>query len=453
MKKNQTLLKGGTIVTHLGFLRADILIEGKLIIKIAENISANPADAVIIKCYGMLIFPGLIDGQVHFRDELQDYKATIFSETRAAAAGGVTSYIEQPNTNPAVTTIARLYERLKLAKQTSLINYSCNLGATNENLPELQLAIEMHRDRIPGIKVFMGSSTGNMLVDNRSVLEGIFKLGKLVITHCEDEKMIKFNENLYAEKDEILMSDHPLIRPMEACLKSSSLAFSLAKEFGTHLLIYHISTAEELKLFDFATPIMEKRIFMELCVHHPWFNADDYERLGSWIKCNPAIKDARHQQALLKALVDTDVINTDHAPHTVEEKALPYFKCPSGLPLVQHRLDMLCEWQRKGYMTYPQIAEKTSRNQAYIFGIRDRGEIKEGYYADIAIYDPRIKWNVGKKNIHYKCGWSPLEGHSFKGKVMMTIVNGTIVYHDDVTEVSPLFPSFESPAMELVFSR
>lgn len=414
----------------------DIYIKNGRIEQIAENINLRSDSKYReINAHGLHILPGLIDDQVHFREPGLTHKATIASESRAAIAGGITSFIEQPNTKPPATTIDLLNEKLAIASKTSYANYGFNLGATNDNLEELQHAVDDYSPLFAGVKIFMGSSTGNMLVDKRETLEGIFKLNKLAITHCEDEETILRNTQRYKDiyGDAIPIHLHPVIRSEEACFKSSSFAVELAKQLGTRLHVYHISTEEELALFSNTLPLVDKLITAEACIHHLWFDSRDYEIYGSHIKWNPAVKDERHKLALRKAVVDDvlDVIATDHAPHTFEEKTLPYTSCPSGAPLVQHALHAAIKMFGKDKL--PFLIQKMCHNPAILFGIQERGYIREGYYADLVLVDLNATpWIVEKPNILYKCGWSPLEGEEFKTRVVMTIINGNIAYDDRI---------------------
>lgn len=441
--KQRTLFKGGWIVLPDNTFFGDILITDDRITQIGTSISVE-GKYTEINCDDMIIFPGLIDDQVHFREPGLMHKATLYSESRAAVAGGTTSFIDQPNVKPPTSTIALLQKKIESATRSSVANFGFNLGALNDNIDDLRFAVEKHSRIFPAIKVFMGSSTGNILVDNPKVLEEIFKLDKLIITHCEDEDTVHRNEEIYVKKygENVPVKYHPLIRSVEACLKSSRLAVGLAQKHNSRLHVYHITTADELVLFKNDIPIEKKRITAEVCVHHLWFSADDYERLGSQIRCNPAIKDKKHKAMLLDAVIGNwiDVIATDHAPHTWEEKQNPYFSCPSGVPLVQHNLMALYEMHIKDpRLTLSKITEKASKNPATLLRIKDRGELAEGYYADIVIFDPNTPYTVTKENIRYKCGWSPFEGHTFPGSVKSTYVNGVLTYHDG--KVQSCFPN------------
>ncbi len=427
---SKTLLVNGTIVNEGRISAADILIEGDRIAKIDSGLPASSAD-IVIDVSGCHVLPGLIDDQVHFREPGLTHKATIASESLAAVCGGVTSYMEMPNTSPPTTTVESLAEKRARAQGRSHANFAFYLGATNDNLEEIK---RVSLDDACGIKVFMGASTGNMLVDDVAALEGIFAEATLpVATHCEDSPTIWENEAKFRERygDDVPMKCHPLIRSAEACYKSSSLAVGLAKRFGTRLHVLHLTTERELDLFEVG-PIEDKHITAEVCVHHLWFDESSYDALGARIKCNPAIKRREDREALLAAVRDDrlDVIATDHAPHTLEEKQQSYFSAPAGLPLVQHSLQMLLEHYRCGRLTLEQIVRKAAHNPARLFGVRDRGFLREGYYADIAVVDLERPETVTSQNVRYKCGWSPLEGVELGASVVMTLVNGTVVVRD-----------------------
>ena len=389
-----------------------------------------PAGTTIIDAAGLLLLPGVIDDQVHFREPGLTHKGSIFTESRAAVAGGITSFMDMPNTNPQTVTIEALDEKYRLGAENSLINYSFLIGATNDNLSEVMKADPA---QVCGIKVFMGSSTGNMLVDNEKALRELFRRAHMPVSaHCEDEPTVRRNSEIQRKifGDNIPVSLHPVIRSREACFISSSHAINLAKEYNTRLHIFHLSTADEMKLFSNEKPLSEKRITGEVCVHHLWFDDSDYETLGTRIKWNPAIKTKFDREALIDGVNSDriDVIATDHAPHTLEEKSNSYFKAPSGGPLVQHSLVIMLElWHRK-VISLEKIVEKMCHNPAILFNIRERGFLREGYKADLCIVDPENEWSVSKDNILYKCGWSPFEGTTFRSKVVKTIVNGTIVY-------------------------
>ncbi|MBI1838616.1 MAG: dihydroorotase [Flavobacteriia bacterium] len=426
------LLKGGTIVNEGKQIVADILIRNNRIEKIVSSIS-NEANATEINVEGKLIFPGCIDDQVHFREPGLIHKATIYSESKAAVAGGITSFMEMPNTVPNTLNQALLEDKYQIASRSSVANYSFFMGASNDNIEEV---LKTNRRNVCGIKVFMGSSTGNMLVDNEFTLNNLFsKVSPMLIaTHCEDEATIQKNTAYYKEiyGEDIPVECHPLIRNAEACYLSSSMAVNLAKKHGTRLHILHISTEKELALFDNSVNLSEKLITAEACVHHLWFSADDYKEKGNWIKWNPAVKLASDREAIWQAVLDNriDVIATDHAPHTIEEKSQPYSKAPSGGPLVQHALLAMLQKVKEGKITYEKVVEKMAHNPAVLFQIEDRGFIREGYFADLVIIDPGSSERVSKDNILYQCGWSPFEGIEFNHVIDKTFVNGNLVYSE-----------------------
>ena len=424
------LIRNAKIVNEGVVFEGDILIENEFIKEIAPQISLKSSDCVIIDAEGSYVMPGAIDDQVHFREPGLTHKGTIETESRAAVAGGITSFIEQPNTVPNAVTQELLEDKYQIASQTSYANYSFMMGGTNDNLEEV---LKTNPRNVAGIKLFLGSSTGNMLVDNPEVLEKIFSSTKMLIAvHCEDEATIKANTQKYKEEygDDIPMKYHHLIRSAEACYLSSSKAIELAKKTGARLHVFHLSTAKEMDLFTNKIPLEEKQITAEVCVHHLWFTDADYDAKGSLIKWNPAVKTQEDKDALWKALLDDriDVIATDHAPHTLEEKINPYMTCPSGGPLVQHAVVAMFEAHHQGKISVEKIVEKMCHNPAKIFKIEKRGFIKEGYYADIAIVNAYLPWNVKKENILYKCGWSPFEGYNFKSRVTHTFVNGKLVF-------------------------
>ena len=426
------LIRNAKIVNEGAIFEGDILIENEFIKEIAEKISPKSSDCVIIDAEGSYVMPGAIDDQVHFREPGLTHKGSIETESRAAVAGGITSFIEQPNTVPNAVTQELLEDKYQIASQKSYANYSFMMGGTNDNLEEV---LKTNPRNVAGIKLFLGSSTGNMLVDNPEVLEKIFSSTKMLIAvHCEDEATIKANTEKYREEfgDDIPMKYHHLIRSAEACYLSSSKAIELAKKTGARLHVFHLSTAKEMELFTNKIPLEQKQITAEVCVHHLWFTDADYETKGSLIKWNPAVKTQEDKEALWKALLDDriDVIATDHAPHTLEEKINPYMTCPSGGPLVQHAVVAMFEAHHQGKISVEKIVEKMCHNPAKIFKIEKRGFIKEGYYADIAIVNAYLPWNVKKENILYKCGWSPFEGYNFKSRVTHTFVNGKLVYHN-----------------------
>ncbi len=425
------LIKNGKIVNEGNTFTGDILIQNGFIAKIGKDIM--PLEGVkVIDAAGNYVVPGMIDDQVHFREPGLTHKADIASESKAAAAGGITSFIEQPNTVPNAVTQELLEQKYQIAARSSVTNYSFMMGGTNDNLEEL---LKTNPRNVAGIKLFLGSSTGNMLVDNPEVLEKIFSNVKLLIAvHAEDEDTIRHNLTVYKEKygENIPVQYHPLIRSEEACYLSSSKAIELAEKTGARLHVFHVSTARETALFRNDIPLKDKKITAEVCVHHLWFTDKDYEAKGNLIKWNPAVKTEKDREGLWKALLDgrIDVIATDHAPHTLEEKSKPYTQAPSGGPLVQHALTALFEACKKGKITVEQIVEKTAHNPAILFQVEKRGFIKEGYHADIVIVNPEEPWKVEKENILYKCGWSPFEGEEFSAKVTHTFVNGNLVYQD-----------------------
>ena len=431
MKMKKTLLKNVNIVNEGKVFKGDVLIEGKFISKISES-EINIVVDVIIDGTNQYLFPGCIDDQVHFREPGLTHKGEIYTEAKAAVAGGVTSYMEMPNTVPNVFTQELLEDKYKRASEVSLANYSFFMGASNDNLEEV---LKTNSKNVCGVKLFMGSSTGNMLGDRKETLEGLFSKCKMLIaTHCEDEATVKHNMQLYKDKfgEDIPVECHPLIRNEEACYKSSSLAVELAKKYNTRLHVLHISTAKEIELFDNNIPLKEKRITAEACIHHLWFSEEDYKTKGNFIKWNPAVKKVSDRDAILKAVLDNkiDVIATDHAPHTIEEKEQSYFKAPSGGPLVQHSLIAMIEMHKQGKITLEKIAEKMAHAVADCFQIEKRGYIREGYFADLVLVDLNTSETVDKSNILYKCGWSPFEGVTFHSKVKYTFVSGHLVYEN-----------------------
>lgn len=429
MRKGTILIKGGTIVNRGKRFAGDIFVKDGFIEAIGPSLDRR-ADREI-NAEGCLLLPGIIDDQVHFREPGLTHKANIKTESRAAVAGGTTSFMEMPNTKPAALTQELLQAKYDKAAQVSPANYSFYMGASNDNRDQ---ALRTDPKTVCGLKIFMGSSTGNMLVDDREVLDALFANCPLLIaTHCEDEATIRGNAAAAKKRygNNIPVTEHPNIRSAEGCLKSSTLAVELAKKHNTRLHILHISTEDEIALFRNDIPLEEKRITAEVCVHHLTFNADDYLRLGNKIKCNPAIKAEHHRKTLLPALLDNyfDVIATDHAPHTAEEKAQSdYFKAPGGLPLVQHSLDMMMRMVQNGDITLERVIEKMCHAPAVCFEIDRRGYLDEGMFADIIIYDPQQIWTVAQDNIFYKVGWSPLEGETFNGRVRQTIVSGHLAY-------------------------
>lgn len=430
MKK--TLIKNARVVNEGEIKKRDVLIDGDIILKISKSINVNATDVNIIEADNNYLIPGLIDDQVHFREPGLTHKATIETESKAAVAGGITSFIEMPNTVPQSTTIAKLEEKFLIAKNTSWANYSFMFGGTNDNLNEI---LKVDPKNVAGLKLFLGSSTGNMLVDNPEVLEEIFKKTDLLISvHCEDEKTIKDNLEIYLDKygDDIPIEMHPKIRNEEACYISSSKAIELAKKTGARLHVFHLSTKKETNLFSNDKPLSEKKITAEVCVHHLWFSEEDYKTKGTRIKWNPAVKSKKDRDGLWEALLDDriDVIATDHAPHTIEEKRNKYTQAPSGGPLVQHALVALLEMYHNGKISLEKIVEKACHNPAILFQIKERGYIREGYKADLVLVDLKNPWTVHKENILYKCQWSPFEGTTFKSKVTHTFVNGILTYEN-----------------------
>lgn len=428
----KTLIKNARIVNEGEVKEGDVLIENGRISHVDRHISPKNGDVRVIDAHGMYLIPGVIDDQVHFREPGLTHKAEIQTEARAAVAGGITSYIEQPNTVPQATTVELVEKKYERAAQVSLANFGFNMGATNDNVEEL---LRVDKTRIPGVKIFMGSSTGNMLVDDLKALERIFsEVDNQLITHCEDEETIRRNLAKYKEEygDDIPMRYHPIIRSEEACLLSSRTAVDLAKKHNSRLHVYHISTGIETELFDNSIPLEQKRITSEACIHHLWFNDTHYDEKGSLIKWNPAVKTEADRLKIWEALLDDriDVIATDHAPHTLEEKNSPYTSAPSGGPLVQHALVALMEFVHNGTMTMEKMVEKACHNPAILFNIKERGFIREGYHADLVLVDPARPWTVTNDNVLSKCGWSPFEGTTFKARVSHTFVNGNLVYRN-----------------------
>ncbi|WP_175635705.1 dihydroorotase [Pedobacter ghigonis] len=425
---NTYLIKAATIVNEGQKIVADVLIKDGFIAKIGQNLSAHGAQE--INAEGQYLLPGMIDDQVHFREPGLTHKADIFTESMAAVAGGITSFMEMPNTVPNTLTQELLTDKYNIAAQTSLANYSFYMGASNDNIEEV---LKTDPKNVCGIKVFMGSSTGNMLVDNEKTLEHIFsKAPILVATHCEDEATIRHNLAEFKAKygDDLTIEMHPLIRSTEACYKSSSLAVELAKRYETRLHILHISTAKEIALFDNTIPLKDKKITAEACVHHLWFNDQDYAEKGNFIKWNPAVKTEADQNGILAGVLNDniDVIATDHAPHTLAEKQQAYAQAPSGGPLVQHALPALLEMHLQGKISLEKIVEKTAHSLAICFDIEKRGFIREGYWADLVLVDLNDPWKVTKLNNFYKCGWSPFDGDTFKASVTHTFVSGNLAY-------------------------
>ena len=432
MSKKSILIKNSTIVNRGQMVKADVFIRNGLIERIETTIDTQ-AD-LEIDATGKYLLPGLIDDQVHFREPGLTYKGNIYTEAKAAVAGGVTSFMEMPNTSPPALTQELLANKYDIAANTSLANYSFFMGASNDNLEEV---LKTNAAQVCGVKVFMGSSTGNMLVDNETTLENLFsKCPMLIATHCEDEATVRHNLAHYKELkgDQLTAAFHPIIRSREACYKSSSMAVELAKQHQTRLHILHISTKDELSLFRNNIPLKEKKITAEVCVHHLFFDDSQYQRLGNQIKCNPAIKSAEDKASIWEAMLDDrlDIIATDHAPHTWAEKEKPYLEAPSGLPLVQHSLNVMLDFHHKGRITLPRLVEKMCHAPADCFLIYKRGYIDEGYWADLVLLDLNKEWRIGDDNILYKCGWSPLEGMKMRGRVEATIVSGHLAYKDGV---------------------
>ena len=426
------LIKNAKVVNEGIIFSGDVLILDDLIHEIAENISAKHSDTIIIDAQGSYLIPGAIDDQVHFREPGLTHKGTIASESRAAVAGGITSYMEQPNTVPNAITQEILEEKYTIAAKTSFANYSFMMGGTNDNLEEI---LKTNPKNVAGLKLFLGSSTGDMLVDSYESIEKIFTSTKLLIAvHSEDENTVKTNfENFKATHGEDIPAEyHPQIRSAEACYKSTERIVKLAKKTGARLHVFHISTAKELEFFSNKIPLEKKQITAEVCIHHLWFSDEDYKTKGNLIKWNPAIKTSEDRKALWAALLDNriDVVATDHAPHTLEEKQQVYTMAPSGGPLVQHAVVAMFEAFHQGKISVEKIVEKMAHNPAKIFKIEKRGFVKAGYYADLVIVNPNMPWNVSKDNILAKCGWSPFEGETFRSRITHTFVNGQLVYQN-----------------------
>lgn len=426
------LILNANIVNENRILKSDVYIKGEFIERIDHNLSHLAADKVI-DAKGKYLLPGVIDDQVHFREPGITHKADIFTESRAAVAGGITTFMEMPNTVPNALTQSLLQDKYLIAEKTALANYSFYMGVSNDNFDEV---MKTDPKNICGIKIFMGASTGNMLVDNEQTLERVFaNAGMLIATHCEDEATIKANMALYREQygEEVPVKFHSLIRSTEACYKSSSFAMGLAKKHGTKLHILHLSTAKEIDLFDNSIPLKDKKITGEACIHHLWFNDSDYEEKQSLIKWNPAVKTAEDRNAVFNAVLSDhlDVIATDHAPHTLEEKQnTSYFKTPSGGPLVQHSLVAMLEFYHQRKISLEKIVEKMAHNPAILFEIEKRGYVREGYFADLVLVDTDDLWQVSGENMLAKCGWSPFDGQVFKSKVSHTIVSGHLAYEE-----------------------
>lgn len=431
---NKFLIKNAKIVNENQLFEGDVYIEGSYISKVGTHIEPTSEDYTTIDANGSYLIPGVIDDQVHFREPGLTHKANIATESRAAVAGGITSFIEMPNTVPQATTQELLEEKFEVASKTSYANYSFMFGGTNDNLDEL---LKTNSKNVAGIKLFLGSSTGNMLVDDEEILERIFSSTKMLISvHCEDESTIRrnFSEQKEIYGDDIPIRLHPIIRSEEACYLSSSKAIALAKKTGARLHVFHLSTAKETALFDNSIPLEEKMITAEVCIHHLWFSDEDYAKKGTLIKWNPAVKTAKDRAGLWEALLDDriDVIATDHAPHTIEEKSNVYTNAPSGGPLVQHALPAMMQKVQEQKISIEKMVEKMCHNPAKLFRIEKRGFIKEGYFADLVLVNNNDPWEVAKDNIHYKCGWSPFEGVRFDSKITHTFVNGNLMYNNGV---------------------
>jgi dihydroorotase len=441
----KTLIKNAQIVNEGKIEVKDILIQDQRIERIDASISATNAE--VIDAEGLHLLPGCIDDQVHFREPGLTHKGNIASESKACAAGGITSFMEMPNTVPNTLTQDLLADKYAIAAKNAAVNYSFYMGVSNDNLQE---ALKTNKKEVCGMKIFMGSSTGNMLVDNRQTLENIFSNAEVLIaTHCEYEPRIKERTEQFKNEyeDSATAALHPIIRDTEACYLSSSAAVELAKKTGAQLHILHISTAKELELFDSKTPLKDKRITAEACIHHLWFSDADYAEKGNFIKWNPAVKAASDREAIRMAVNSNaiDVIATDHAPHTLEEKSKAYFDAPSGGPLVQHALLAALDLYHQGVFSLEKIVEKMAHNPAILFNINARGYIREGYFADLVLVDLAKKHKVEKSNLLYHCGWSPFENHSFQSSIQTTFVNGSIAYQQ-----GKLFPS---NGMRLNFNR
>lgn len=427
-----TLIKNATIVNENEIFISDILIKNGLIDKIENDITDDTAH--VIDATNLILMPGCIDDQVHFREPGLTHKGEIYTEAKAAVAGGITSYMEMPNTVPQAVTITELEKKYTRASQCSLANYSFFMGGTNTNLEE---TLKVDYSNVCGLKIFMGSSTGDMLVDNAKTLEGFFsKSSALIATHCEFDPLVKETQARIIEEygEDLPAYFHPIIRNEEACFQSSSFAVGLAKKYNTRLHVLHISTAKELQLFENKTPLNKKRITAEACIHHLWFNDDDYKTKGNFIKWNPSIKTEYDRAHIFEAVLDgrIDVIATDHAPHTLEEKQLPYLKAPSGGPLVQHSLLAMLEFYKQKKISLEMIVNKMAHNVATIFNVEKRGFIREGYFADLVLVDLKSNTEVTKESLLYKCGWSPFEGKTFSSKISKTFVSGHLVYDNGI---------------------
>jgi len=442
------LIKNAKIVNEGKIIEGDVLVKDKMIAEIDSSISVKSNTTQVIDAEGNFLIPGMIDDQVHFREPGLTHKETILTGSKAAVAGGITSYFEMPNTNPQTTTQTLFEEKRQIANNNSFANFAFMFGGTNDNLEEIK---KISPKITPALKLFLGSSTGNMLVDDENVLEQIFKHSPLIIAaHCEDEATIKHNlqQAISTYGEDIPISEHPNIRSEEACYLSSSKAIKLAEKTGARLHVFHLSTAKEMNLFGNKKPLNKKQITAEVCIHHLWFSDQDYQEKGTFIKWNPAVKTKKDQDALWKALNSDkiDVIATDHAPHTKEEKQQKYTKAPSGGPLVQHALPALFEAYHQGKIPVEKIVQKTAHNPAQLFDVEKRGFIKEGYFADLVLVNPNEPWSVNQDNIFYKCGWSPFYGNSFRSRITHTFVNGNLVYKNFKF-------SDDKPGMQITFER
>ncbi len=429
------LIRNATIVNEGRSFLSDVLVIDGKINSIHENIAVD-SQTEIIDATGLHLLPGAIDDQVHFREPGLTHKGEIYTEAKAAVAGGITSFMEQPNTNPPATTLELLEQKYSRAKEASVANYSFFMGTTNTNIEEL---LKLDPKNVCGVKIFLGSSTGDMLVDNEAMLDEIFsKIKMLIAVHAEDDVLIKENLEQYKVQfgENIGVEFHPLIRSREACYNASAKAIARAKKFGTRLHIFHVSTFDEIALFDNTIPLKEKKITAEVCVHHLWFSNADYKTKGNYIKWNPAVKTAKDRDALWQALLENkiDVIATDHAPHTIEEKEQHYLKAPSGGPLVQHSVVAMLEKSLEGKISIERVVEKMSHAVADLFRIEKRGYIREGYWADLVLVNLNSPWTVSKENLFYKCGWSPFEGFTFRAKIEKTFVNGNLVYDNGMVD-------------------
>lgn len=449
MNHKKYYIRGASIINERRKYMADVAIKDGLIEKIVfPSGNFDSTGYEIIDGAGRILIPGAIDDQVHFREPGLTHKAEIYTEAKSGVAGGVTSYMEMPNTKPGATTIELLEEKYSLAAKCSLANYSFYMGTTNNNLAEV---LKVNYKNVCGVKIFMGSSTGNMLVDDEAAIENLFKNVKVIIaSHCEDDTIIANNLQKYKQQygENIPVQFHPLIRSAEACYASSSKAITLANKNDGRLHVFHISTGKETALFTNKVPLKDKKITAEVCIHHLWFSDEDYAKKGNLIKWNPAIKTVADREKIWEALLDDriDVIATDHAPHTLEEKGLPYSQCPSGGPLIQHGVVAMFEFWHRGKISLEKVVEKMCHNVADLFQIEKRGYIREGYYADLVLIDANTEWTVSRENILYKCGWSPFEGETFHSKIEKTFVNGYLVYDNGLFDES-------NKGMRLSFNR